>query len=77
MTLRFIKEFHCGNVGSAVGQYRARVYRDTEWDEFRVRFYCHAQHLEDADYHTDDKRDAMNTAVAELERMQVRTEATQ
>ena len=35
------------------------VYRDAEWDEYRVRVEGSGQH---ADYHTDSKTDAMQTA---------------
>lgn len=40
----------------------AKVYRDAEWGEYRVRFYALGTHLRDADYHTDDREDAMSTA---------------
>lgn len=36
----------------------AKVYRDTEWSEYRVRF----KGQPDADYHTDNLNDAINTA---------------
>lgn len=42
----------------------ARVYRDSEWQEWRVRFYDQGLHLAAADYHTDDKGDAQHTARA-------------
>jgi hypothetical protein len=40
----------------------AKVYRDSEWQEWRVKFYQDGQHLAEADYHTDDKGDAQHTA---------------
>ena len=40
----------------------ARVYRDSDWQEWRVKFYEHGIYLAEADYHTDDKADAMHTA---------------
>lgn len=40
----------------------AKVYRDAEWGEFRVKHFTDGQHHKDADYHTDDKEDAKNTA---------------
>jgi hypothetical protein len=43
-------------------QNHARVIYDTEWGEYIVRFYHHAQRLEDADYHTTDRADALGTA---------------
>ena len=46
------------------GGRRVVVQRDSEWEEFRVVFYENGQHLEDADYHTDDMDDALDTARA-------------
>ena len=40
----------------------ARIYRDTDWSEYRVRFFRDGQHMANADYHTDDKTDANDTA---------------
>ncbi len=40
----------------------ARVYRDSDWQEWRVKFYEKGIHLTEADYHTDDKSDAMHNA---------------
>lgn len=44
----------------------AMVYRDTEWQEFVVKFYTHihdeTQYHEGADYHTNDLDDAVETA---------------
>lgn len=40
----------------------AKVYRNIDWNEYVVRFYCDGKHLPDADYHTDDKDDAKVTA---------------
>jgi len=40
-----------------------KVYRNIEWDEYIVHFYNHqGVHMEAADYHTDDKQDALSTA---------------
>lgn len=44
------------------GAFAYKVYRDREWDEYVVKFYVNGQHQTDADYHTDDKNDAMSTA---------------
>lgn len=46
----------------------ARVYRDSEWNEYRTVFYRAGAQVGTA--HTDDKQDAMDTAVAELDRME-------
>lgn len=42
----------------------AKVYRDAEWQEYRVKFFRNGKHQEGADYHTDDKADAQFTARA-------------
>ena len=42
----------------------AKVYRDAEWREYRVKFFRDGEYQEDADYHTDDKSDAQFTARA-------------
>ena len=55
MALRFVKHFSHGVV-------QARVYRDVEWDEYRVKLYINGVYEETADYHTDDKHDAIQTA---------------
>lgn len=48
----------------------AKVYRDTEWNEYRVKFYDdNGQHMVNADYHTDDKADAQDTARMQLQAM--------
>ena len=47
----------------------ARIYRDSVWDEYRVRFYNQAgQLLPKEDYHTPELGDAIGTAKAELKR---------
>lgn len=40
----------------------ATVYRDAEFNEYRVKFYQDGKHQTEADYHTDDKGDAQRTA---------------
>lgn len=45
----------------------ARIYRDVDWNEYRVCIYRALPgdkpvHITGADYHTDDKADAMETA---------------
>jgi len=47
----------------------AKVYKDRDWDELRVKFYDpEGKHYKDADYHTDDKQDAHDTATGQLNR---------
>jgi hypothetical protein len=51
--------------------HRASVHRDSDFDEYRVKFHDeHGKHMPKADYHTDDKEDAHDTAKAHLRRMQ-------
>ena len=40
----------------------AKVYRDTDWNEYRVKFFECGIHQVESDYHTDDKDDALDTA---------------
>ena len=47
----------------------ANVYRDAEWNEYRVRFYHFEDLIEDADYFTDDKADAISSARASINHM--------
>lgn len=44
------------------GNRTAKVYKDSEWGEHRVKFYTDGNHHKEADYHTDDKSDATDTA---------------
>lgn len=64
MAYRTVKTVH----GDA--QCWARVQWSPELEEFRVRFYRHAERMEEADYFTDDRADAMGTARAEVARME-------
>jgi hypothetical protein len=48
----------------------AKVYRDSEWQEYRVKFYDQeGQHMTAADYHTDSIDDATSTARAQLQQL--------
>lgn len=60
MTYRTIKTL----TGQA--QAWAKVQWSAEWQEYRVRFYKHAEYQSEADYFTDDKADALGTAHAEI-----------
>lgn len=65
---------------SPSGKHEAKVYKDTEWGEHRVKFFTHGKHHKNADYHGsgDEPEDAHDTAKAELKRMdKFHTEATQ
>lgn len=57
MSLKKIAEFH-----NTADEKKASVYRDSEWQEYRVKFNASGIYLEGADYHTTDKIDAIDTA---------------
>lgn len=41
----------------------AKVYRNTDWDEYVVRFYNHlGTHMDASDYHTNTLAYTINTA---------------
>ena len=40
----------------------AKVYKDYDWDEYRVRHYTDGKHHTNADYHTNDADDAHGAA---------------
>lgn len=51
---------------SSIG-HTAKVYHDTEWQEYRVKFYgTNGEYFSHADYHTDNKEDALETARVQL-----------
>ena len=54
------------------GKHTAKVYKDREWDEYRVRHYVDGKHHEPSDYHCDDLEDAKGTAEANLKFMNTR-----
>ena len=54
---------------SDCGKHSAKVYKDAEWGEHRVKFFIHGKHHEPADYHTHDVNDAHDTARSELKRL--------
>ncbi len=45
-----------------INGHQCRVYYAHEWAECVVRFYINGKHMKRADYHTDDRTDAINTA---------------
>jgi len=49
------------------GALEAKLYRDTDWDEFVVDYYEDGKKVSDS--HHDDKRDALGDAHANLEFM--------
>ena len=61
--LRLIKT-HTGPKGHV-----AKVYKDRDWGEHRVKFYDpDGKHRSESDYHTDDVSDAHDTAQGQLNR---------
>lgn len=44
------------------GPHRAYVIKDDHWDEFRAELWIDGEHQKNADYHTDDRTDALHTA---------------
>lgn len=57
--MRLISTIH-----KASEELTVKTYRDTDWNEYRVKTYIQGQHQQNADYHTDDKQDAHDTAQA-------------
>lgn len=49
------------------GNDRAYVIWDAHWGEWRCEVWINGEHQEDADYHTDDRKDAYQTAAIMLE----------
>ena len=60
---------------SESGKKVAKVYKDSEWGEYRVKHYTDGKHHVKADYHTDDKEDAHGTAKSWLKEDAVLDEA--
>jgi hypothetical protein len=44
------------------GNRAVKIYRDVEWNEFIVKFFLNSEHQVEADYHTNEKDDALSTA---------------
>ena len=42
---------------------QCKVYHDTEWHEYCVRLFVNGNHMVSANYHTDDKNDAFDSAM--------------
>jgi len=51
-----------GTHTSEDGKKVAKVYRNAEWEEWVVRHHVDGKHQKKADYHTNDKNDAHDTA---------------
>lgn len=46
-----------------------KVYYDADLEEYRVQFYWKNVYLEEADYFTDDRTDAINTAQCQVKKI--------
>lgn len=55
-----------------LGDKSAKVYRDSEYDEFRVRLYIDGKLNALADYFTNDKTDAIDSALAMVQPARLR-----
>lgn len=54
------------------GKHTAKVYKDHDWGEYRVKFFKDGKHVgESGDYHTDDLDDAKSTADSQIKRYNV------
>lgn len=52
---------------STVSKMQAKIYRDSEWNEYRTKFYnADGQYIVGADSHCDDRDEAIDTAKAVL-----------
>ena len=40
----------------------AKVYRDSTWGEYRIKFWQEDEYMKEADYHTTDKDEALQFA---------------
>lgn len=53
---------------STEGEGTAKVYHNTEWQEYVVKWFnTRGTHMDASDYHTDDKQDALDTAQLSME----------
>jgi len=50
------------------GQRAVKVYKNVEWNEYVVQFYEGGHRNPEADYHTDDKQDAIDSAASYLKK---------
>lgn len=68
MPLKLVHKIECGT-------YEGRVYRNSNWNEYIVKLFIDGKHaFPDADYHCDDKQDAIDTAIVMVEQVVKATE---
>lgn len=58
MALRLIKTY-----SNPVTLEMAKLYKDIEWQEYRVKFFINGVHQVNADYHDSDKISSIDTAL--------------
>lgn len=58
MSIRKIGHFENTKNGTT-----AKIYRDAEWNEYRVKFFKDGEYQPNSDYHSDTKTDAYETAI--------------
>lgn len=51
-----------------------KVMKNSEWNEYITKFYRNDSHEVEANYHTDDKQDAIDTGVSFQMRKEVNHE---
>lgn len=52
----------------SAGRHKATIHKDSDLSEYKVKFYEDGKHHEPADYFTDDKEDATDTAKMQCDR---------
>lgn len=57
MTLRLLED---ATFNGSTGM--TKIFWDTEWEEYRVKLWAGGKRKPLADYHTDDRQDAIDTA---------------
>jgi hypothetical protein len=66
--MRLIHTFHKSSGISA------KIFFTTGYEDFNVRFYVGKHHLDNLDYFTDNREDALTTARVQLSEMDMITE---
>lgn len=54
----------CVFKSSSVNGKNFKVMRDSDWDEYVVKFYSNTIHEVEADYHCEDKEDAIGSGIS-------------
>ena len=51
------------------GRHKATTHKDSDTSEYQVKFHTDGKHLKNADYFTDDKSDASDTAKSQIDKL--------